>query len=268
MPRIVFMDLESRPCPAMGPYLDRKGRPAVDKDGEPAFAPAPFHEVVMVGVCVLRLRDDKHPADAFEALDVIDREDEAETIRVFIKRQEKARPRLVTWNGRGFDLPALQARAMRHLLPFPWSFQVGKRYATGQHMDLADVVTNFGAASRTPALDHYARLVGWPGKLDDSGANVEQLLADGKRSWLRVYCSSDTILTAAVWLRHMHVSGAWPIERYRPAAESLLALARSRPELAPWAGRVDESVWLGAPLPVEEPASSPAGESGPPEVAA
>jgi predicted PolB exonuclease-like 3'-5' exonuclease len=254
MPRVVFTDIESRPCPAMGSYVDKKGRPFLDKDGEPAFAPAPFHRVEMIGILVLRLGDKKSPGDVFERLDVIDHDDEAATLADFIGRQEKAKPQQVTWNGRGFDLPVIQARAMRHHIPFPWSYRSGKRYVTTNHMDLAEVTSNFGAASRGAALDHYARLVGWPGKLDHSGANVEQLLAEGKRGWLRVYCASDVILNAAVWLRVQVARGDWSQRRYRAAAESLLAIARSRVELAPWVDRVDLGMWLGPELPpVEEP---------------
>jgi predicted PolB exonuclease-like 3'-5' exonuclease len=253
MPRIVFTDIETRPCPAMGAYLDKKGRPFLDKNGEPAFAPAPFHRVEMIGILVLRLGDKKRPGDVFERLDVIDHDDEAATLGDFIGRQEKAKPQQVTWNGRGFDLPVIQARAMRHRIPFPWSYRSGKRYVTTNHMDLAEVTSNFGAASRGAALDHYARLIGWPGKLDDSGANVDQLLAEGKREWLRIYCASDVILNAAVWLRVQHARGDWGVRRYRAAAESLLAVARGRVELAPWLDRIDLDVWLGPELPAEEP---------------
>lgn len=245
----VIFDLESTPCPALGVYTDRSGQPALDKDGAPAFAPPPFHRVEMIGALVLV--DDK-----VAALDVIDLErdgvpDEAATIANFVERVERRSPRLVGFNSRGFDLPVLQARAMRHGIAFPASFNLGTRYQLGAHVDLKDYLTNFGAAASS-RLDHWSRLIGWPGKLDDSGAMVSEVLArpDG-RDHLRHYCAADTVLTAAVFMRTMLLVGEWQPARYVAAAHALVdGSRRLMPGLAPWLDGIDEVAWTPPSLTV------------------
>src|SRR3954464_6236742 len=48
---------------------------------------------------------------------------EAEMLEDFGEFVTKWRPHLVTWNGRGFDLPVLTLRALRHGISFPWYYQ-------------------------------------------------------------------------------------------------------------------------------------------------
>ena len=55
----------------------------------------------------------------------------------------KWKPHLVTWNGRGFDLPVLALRALRYGLPFGWYYRgdgYRYRYSEEGHLDLCDVL--------------------------------------------------------------------------------------------------------------------------------
>lgn len=210
-----------------------------------AFPPPPYHRVEMVGA--LEFRDMR-----VTRLGVVDAEDEAVTISRFVRYLTAARgDKAVTFNGRRYDLPVLAARAMLHGIPFAWRFGM-KRWETGRHEDVADSLADFGAAPAT-SLDVWSRMCGWPGKLDESGKSVEALLAEGKRAHLRVYCMADVALTTALWMRSNLLQGDWTAEEYRPAAQSLLDVVRSKPELAIWAQRIDERVFL-LPQPAEQAA--------------
>ena len=71
----------------------------------------------------------------------------------------KWRPHVVTWNGRGFDLPVLALRALRFGLDFRWYYRgEGYRYRFTEegHLDLCDVISDHGAARMT-SLDGAAR---------------------------------------------------------------------------------------------------------------
>ena len=63
------------------------------------------------------------------------------------------RPTLVSFNGRGFDMPLLELAAFRYGISVPGWFQAtGKsfdqprsRYNTAAHIDLCELLTNFGS---------------------------------------------------------------------------------------------------------------------------
>lgn len=209
--------------------------PAYKPEEPDAFAPPPYHRVEMVGALFMR-------GDKAEKLGVIDHGAEAHTIGALLQWLRSSRAKAVTFNGRRFDLPVLTARSMLHGIGFGWRFGM-KRWELGQHEDVADSLSDFGAAPAT-SLDVWSRMCGWPGKLDESGKSVESLLADGRRDHLRAYCMADVALTTALWMRANLLRGDWELERYQPAALSLLTLVRTKPELAIWADRIDQAVWL------------------------
>lgn len=150
---------------------------------------------------------------------------EAAMISDFTEFVAKYHPRVVTWNGRSFDLPVLALRALRHGVDFAWYYRgEGTRYRFSEdgHLDLGDVIADFGAARMT-SLDAAARLCGLPGKLGVDGSQVEGLYLAGQMDTLRRYCLSDVAQTAFVLLRYKLVAGDVDREGYRRAALELLA---------------------------------------------
>jgi len=94
----------------------------------------------------------------------------------------KWKPQVITWNGRGFDLPVLALRALRFGLDFRWYYRgEGYRYRFSEegHLDLCDVIADHGAAKMT-SLDGAARIVGLPGKDGVDGSQVEALFHAGQ----------------------------------------------------------------------------------------
>ena len=133
---------------------------------------------------------------------------------------------MVTWNGRDFDLPVLALRALRFGLDFRWYYRgEGYRYRFTEegHLDLADVISDHGAARMT-SLDGAARTIGLPGKQDGvDGSQVEGLFHAGQLDALRRYCLSDVVQTAFLFLRYRLVSGDLDRDGYRHAASAMLA---------------------------------------------
>src|SRR4029077_9114920 len=121
--------------------------------------------------------------------------DEAGMMADFADFMGKWRPQVITWNGRGFDLPVLALRALRFGLNFGWYYRgEGYRYRFSEegHLDLCDVISDHGAAKMT-SLDGAARIIGLPGKGKDGvdGSQVEGLFHAGQIEALRHYCLSD-----------------------------------------------------------------------------
>ena len=136
----------------------------------------------------------------------------------------KVRPLLVTWNGRSFDLPVLALRALRHGVHFGWYYRGGGyryRFSEEGHLDLGDVIADFGAARMT-SLDGAAKLIGLPGKVGVDGSQVEGLFEAGEMDALRRYCLSDVAQTAFVYLRYKLVTGDIDLPTYRRVAEDFL----------------------------------------------
>jgi 3'-5' exonuclease len=151
--------------------------------------------------------------------------DEVGMMSDFAEFMTRWRPHLVTWNGRGFDLPVLALRALRHGLPFGWYYRgVGYRYRFSEegHLDLCDVLADHGAAKMT-SLDGAARVIGLPGKDGVDGSQVEGLFQAGQIDSLRRYCLSDVAQTAFLLMRYRLVAGDIDRDAYRKAASGLLA---------------------------------------------
>ena len=142
-------------------------------------------------------------------------------------------PQLVSWNGNGFDLPALRARALlyqldtRHLdgpiAQKPWESYLN-RYSE-RHVDLMDVLAGYGA-SPPLSLHEAARLCGLPGKGAVDGSQVADLAQAMDWPAIQDYVQSDALQTMWLFLRWQVGRGQFPAALYHqmePGFESQLA---------------------------------------------
>jgi len=117
---------------------------------------------------------------------------------------------LVTFNGRGFDLPVMELQALRHGVEAPRYFN--ERYGprarfSDKHYDLHEFISNFGAYRVRGGLDLLSKLVGLPGKTSVRGGAVQQLWEAGKTAEIRRYCRRDVIQTYLLFLRVERMRG-------------------------------------------------------------
>jgi DNA polymerase elongation subunit (family B) len=116
---------------------------------------------------------------------------------------------IVTFNGRGFDVPFLYLRSALLNVPITRKDWLGYRYATDPHCDLAEQLTFYGVSGREGAarrfnLDFYCKVFGIesPKSHGVTGADVNQLLAEGRYRDIAEYCLRDvkaTVLLYQVW---------------------------------------------------------------------
>jgi 3'-5' exonuclease len=192
------------------------------------FLPHPQHRIVAIS-CVLRSR---------EGLKVWSLGDpqssEAELVRRFYDGLERYTPDLVSWNGGGFDLPVLQYRALRAGIRAERYWETGEsdtafRYNNylsrfhWRHMDLMDILAGFQARARAPLVE-VAALLGLPGKLGFSGAQVWDAWLAGEIVRIRQYCETDVLNTYLIYLRFELMRGRFTTSLYQEEVARVKAL--------------------------------------------
>jgi hypothetical protein len=116
---------------------------------------------------------------------------------------------VVTFNGRGFDVPFLYLRSAILNVPISRKEWLGYRYQTDPHCDLAEQLTFYGVSGREGAarrfnLDFYCKAFGIPSPKSEgvTGMDVNDLLAAGEYRKIAEYCLRDvraTVLLHQIW---------------------------------------------------------------------
>jgi len=113
---------------------------------------------------------------------------------------------VVTFNGRGFDVPFLYLRSAILNVPISKKNWLGYRYATEPHCDLAEQLTFYSVSGRDGAarrfnLDFYCKAFGIesPKGHGVTGADVGALLAEGKFRQIAEYCLRDVRATVELY---------------------------------------------------------------------
>jgi 3'-5' exonuclease len=130
------------------------------------------------------------------------------------------RPPLVTFNGRGYDLPVLELAAYRFGLSLPDWFNINartyeqsrNRYNTESHLDMMDLFSNFSAYRITGGLNLLANILGKPGKTGIAGSDVQNYFDSGHKEAINDYCRCDVLDTYFVFLRTRVLLGQLPLE--------------------------------------------------------
>lgn len=198
----------------------------------------PHHKVVVIGV--LSMGEGHEP----RKLGCIgEGKDERGILSDFAKFLEERRPTMVTFNGRGFDMPVIAARCFRHGIPlrhYYASRDVRYRFSPDGHLDLMDYLADHGAA-KPAKLDILAKLCGLPGKVGVDGKDVGPLVHAGRIQEVRDYCLCDVVQTAGVFLRAELLRGELARERYCDAMSKLIQLIDKDPRVAPVALGLDRA---------------------------
>lgn len=217
--RFVTLDLETVPDEALVAAVDGEpGRPYPEQlrrllaerkarsGGRSDFLPIPFHRPV--AACLLEAEEGPDGVRVTDASAWTDRAAGADEA-AFLRRtwQRLAGRSLVTFHGRGFDLPVLELRSLKLGVRAGRHADPGHDGVEGGHLDLVELLSHGRAAPVAP-LDLYAKLVGLPGKDAVAGADVQALYADGALDRIAAYCMTDVIQTWLLFLRWRLVEGS------------------------------------------------------------
>ena len=232
MRRLLTLDLETIPDEALvaavagvpgRPYSEQLGRVVAERrartGGRSDFLPLPFHRPV--AACLLEAQEEGGVVTVTDLSSWTDRGgpgDERAFLDDFWGRAETAT--LVTFHGRGFDLPVLELRSLKHGVT---ASPPGEGGRAQRHVDVKEQLSSHGAAQPAP-LDLYAKLVGLPGKEEVAGADVQRLYALGDTDRIAAYCMTDVVQTFLLHLRCRLLEGSLSADGYAESA----ALARER----------------------------------------
>lgn len=130
------------------------------------------------------------------------------------------RPTIVTFNGRGYDIPVLEFAAFRYGMSLPDWFNVSapayeqfrNRYNKTSHIDMMDLFSNFGATRLSGGLNLLANLIGKPGKSGIDGSQVQDMYLNGQAQAINDYCRCDVLDTYFVFLRSRVLTGQLSLE--------------------------------------------------------
>jgi predicted PolB exonuclease-like 3'-5' exonuclease len=186
----------------------------LSRDGSD-FLPVTFQ--IPVAVCVLRAATDF----TLQGLACLDAPGfrPAEIVRQFWRGVgHYNRAKLVTFNGRGFDLPLMELAAFDHGCCARDYFQSSRNRYHGNHLDLMDWLSNNGACRIAGGLNMMAQRAagGRPpgcGKLDVAGNQVYQMHKEGRLQEINDYCMFDTLDTYFIFLRTRVVVGDLTVEQ-------------------------------------------------------
>ena len=211
--------------------------------GKP-FMPLPLHQVACLSVLWVA-----NGQMTLKSL-ALNNHSEAQILQTFFKALDKT-PTLVSWNGKGFDLPVMVYRALQHGLAAPALFQnTGdmkyNNYLNRYHDRHTDVMLKLAMGSTLQKLDVVASMCGFAGKQDTTGYDVVPMVQAGEWQRLTTYCESDVLNTWLVYLRYqrlmwklsMEQSDAWE-RQTRAYVESLTnddGTPRHAKFLAAWLG--------------------------------
>ncbi|MGH8119073.1 MAG: 3'-5' exonuclease [Gammaproteobacteria bacterium] len=149
---------------------------------------------------------------------------EQEIVQRFFDGVERYTPMLVSWNGRGFDLPVLHYRALLHGISAPrywetagedqsfkWNNYLNRFHE--RHTDLMDVLSGYEGRAVAP-LTEIASMCGFPGKMGMSGDQVWERYLAGDLETVRNYCETDALNTYLIFLRYELMRGRKTKEGY------------------------------------------------------
>ena len=147
-------------------------------------------------------------------------------VREFWLRVEDFAGVLVSFNGRGFDLPVLELAALRYGISAPRYFAEAdspRLRHRGRHLDLYDFLGNFGAAGLRGGMDMLLKMIGMPGKIGMDGAQVQDYFEAGRLDEIRTYCRADVIRTYLLFLRVELLRGRIDSHTYHTAVAASAA---------------------------------------------
>lgn len=212
-------------------------------DGKNSFPRQPFHKVVAISFLEAEIERDSGQ-EGYILKDLRSGGeagfDEKQLLQGFFTYVERIRPRLVSYNGRSFDLPVLKYRAMVHGISAPWLHKSGDkwnsysyRYAADWHCDLLEVLSDFGASARVK-LNEVCAAFGIAGKFGIDGSKVSAMMDAGQIDEIRHYCETDVLNTYLVYLRYQLHTGTLSKPGYNAAVADVISFIDAEKENRPY----------------------------------
>ncbi len=164
--------------------------------------------------------------------------DEAPLIERFLYILGKRCPQLVGYNSAASDIQVLIQRGMINEIAAqrfcerpdkPWEGNdYFRRWDNEDHLDMLKLFS--GSHGMTPRLDEFAKLCGFPGKIDVKGDQVTDLWLAGDITKIVEYNQIDVLNTYLLWLRLVFFCGKIKEEEYMDEQDAFRSFLESQAE--------------------------------------
>jgi predicted PolB exonuclease-like 3'-5' exonuclease len=215
-------------------------------DGRNDFPRQPFHQIVAISFLEAEIeRDGQHERYVLKELRSGGEAtfDEETLVKGVFQYLQKLKPRLVSYNGRNFDLPVMKFRAMKYGVSAPWLYRSGdkwnsyqSRYSSDWHCDLLDVFKDYGAMQGGLKINEIATVLGLPGKVGVDGSMVAGMYDNGQIEAIRNYCETDVLNTYLLYLHWQYYSGTLKGPGFVQAVQDVLAYIQAEEKERPYLG--------------------------------
>ncbi len=196
-----------------------------------SFLRQPFHKVVAISFLEAEIVRDFNGTEFYKIKDLRSGGDlsspESDLVKGFFSHLKKTPPRLVSFNGKNFDMPVLKYAAMKNEVEASWLYKMGdkwnnynQRYSLDWHCDLAEAFSDFGASARVK-MNELCAAFNLPGKIGIDGSKVTEMFDDGKLKEIRDYCETDVLNTYLLYLIYQHHTGSISGESFEKCKKDL-----------------------------------------------
>jgi predicted PolB exonuclease-like 3'-5' exonuclease len=188
----------------------------IEISGGNPFPRQPFHRIVSVSMLIANItkRGDYDFYDNLKlgAISGV-KFSEKEIVERFFEYICSYLPKIVSYNGKGFDMPVLKYRAMKYGISLENLFKAGdkwsnyhQKYAKDWHCDLLEVFSDYGLSAKCK-MNEICAIVGLPGKMGVDGSDVTKLYDEDKLREIDDYCETDVANTYLLYLNYCLMSG-------------------------------------------------------------
>ncbi|PAF48621.1 3'-5' exonuclease [Helicobacter sp. 13S00401-1] len=215
------------------------------------FLPLCFHKVISIASVIADDFGNFKKVGSFGKGASLEEREEV-ILNEFASFLNKSNPRLISFNGRGFDLPVICLRAMKYNISLGAYYEESnpalnkskwenyrQRYSEKFHLDLFDTLGSFGA-TRALNLDTVCKMANIMGKYEVAGGDVYKLAYEkNDLDSIDIYCQSDVINTYWLFLKYELTKSNLTLNDY---ASYLKTMQSSIPQTLNFSKSLNESI--------------------------
>ena len=196
----------------------------VDNHNGNSFLRQPFHRIACISFLVAEIYDSSSGTEEYilKQLDSYSsfNSTEEDVVRKFWNLLKEKKPRIVSFNGKVFDMNVLKCKALKYNIDCSWYFNYGGKFDSYEypysdsHFDLLNRYGHY-------TLHEMCILLNIPCKLGVDGSRVAEYFDEKKYNEIREYCETDVLATYLVYLKMVYVQGVIDKNAYNKAIKDI-----------------------------------------------
>lgn len=184
------------------------------------FLRQPFHRIACISFLSADVSYDELEKEkyTFKQLDSYSSfsSSEEEVVKKFWNLLKEKKPRIISFNGKIFDINVLKCKALKYGIDCSWYFNYGGKFDSYEYPysdSHFDLLYKYGHYT----LHEICIMLNIPCKLGVDGSHVADYFDNKKYTEIREYCETDVLATYLVYLRMAFIQGIISKESYNSA---------------------------------------------------